>query len=176
MLIRLFSGSYRQPLRPQILRLDSSLTHSNVTQRIFLALSNTNLDAGLASSGWCWYQLGLNLFFFNATVNCILFLWSLQKQREPCVCPLDGEKIIWLRPPMLDEPEEISGLVDIYNPLFNPYHIMVNFFLYPFLIFINHFTSLINWTCSNNLSKVFQTLCLRTLCCFFFQRKIVMHF
>ncbi|EFH56418.1 hypothetical protein ARALYDRAFT_903951 [Arabidopsis lyrata subsp. lyrata] len=27
-------------------------------------------------------------------VKCILFLWSRQKQREPCVCPLDGEKII----------------------------------------------------------------------------------
>ncbi|CAA0376999.1 unnamed protein product [Arabidopsis thaliana] len=60
-------------------------------------------------------------------VKCILFLWGRQKRREPCVCPLDGEKMICLHPPMNiaeSAAEEITGLVDVYNPMFNPRHYM----------------------------------------------------
>ncbi|EOA28144.1 hypothetical protein CARUB_v10024333mg [Capsella rubella] len=56
-------------------------------------------------------------------VNCIIILWSRQKLTEPCVCPVDGEKIVRLGLPMIHTAEEIWALVDVYNPLFNQKHV-----------------------------------------------------
>ncbi|EOA31733.1 hypothetical protein CARUB_v10014947mg [Capsella rubella] len=54
-------------------------------------------------------------------VNCILYLWTRKKNvTEPCICPVDGDKMTWLRPCMLPAPEEIRSIVSLYNRFFQP--------------------------------------------------------
>uniref|UniRef100_A0A1J3EUM7 Uncharacterized protein n=1 Tax=Noccaea caerulescens TaxID=107243 RepID=A0A1J3EUM7_NOCCA len=56
----------------------------------------------------------------RSQVKCIFHLWSRQNLREPCVCPIDGVKMLCLRPRRPYQPEEITSLVRVYNRSFNP--------------------------------------------------------
>ncbi|ESQ39147.1 hypothetical protein EUTSA_v10001754mg [Eutrema salsugineum] len=52
--------------------------------------------------------------------KCFICIWSYQKLGEPCICPIDGERLIWLRPDSPYVPQDINALVRIYNRYYNP--------------------------------------------------------
>ncbi|CAH8341063.1 unnamed protein product [Eruca vesicaria subsp. sativa] len=54
-------------------------------------------------------------------VECILYLWSRQKDGEaPCICPFDEKKVTWIRPSSIPVPEKINSIVKVYNRLYDP--------------------------------------------------------
>lgn len=66
-------------------------------------------------------------------MECILYLWSCQKDGAPCICPFDKKTVSWIRPSSINVPEKIYSIVKVYNRLYDPVSAKISFFFFFYI-------------------------------------------